>query len=168
MSNGPPAPPDDAINARWLFPQERAPSPPRDEGCKHNGFVDPALSSSNGSPPTPSPPMSMSRCILPSHLTTDAVKIAMTSTPQMTFSPSSSFGFSPFEDHSAAVHHFDGLISWVRLAVAAAKEFFESAVHDQSPSTVVNRCYEAWQGALFRVRSSEETRSRSGRPLPRA
>jgi hypothetical protein len=56
MSNGtPPARPDDAINTRWLFPQERAPSPPRDEGCKHNGFGDPALLPSNGSPP-PSPP----------------------------------------------------------------------------------------------------------------
>ena len=47
MSNGlPPARPDDAINARWLFPQERAPSPPCDEGCKHNGLGDPALLSS--------------------------------------------------------------------------------------------------------------------------
>ena len=26
-----------------------------DEGCKHNGFGDPALYTSNGSPPTPSP-----------------------------------------------------------------------------------------------------------------
>ena len=56
MSNGtPPARPDDVINSRWLFPQERALSPPRDEGCKHNGFGDPALLPSNGSPPTPSP-----------------------------------------------------------------------------------------------------------------
>ena len=45
----------------WLFPQERAPSPPRDEGCKHNGFGDPALYTSNGSPPTPSPPSKSSR-----------------------------------------------------------------------------------------------------------
>jgi len=156
MSDGPPARPDDAVDARWLFPKERTPSPPRDEGCEHNGFVDPALPSSNGSPPTPSPPMSMSRCILPSHLTTDVVKIAITSTPQTTFSPSSSFGFSPSEDHSAAVRHFDGLISRARLAVAAAKELFESAVHDQSLSSVVNRCYEAWQAALALVRSSEE------------
>ena len=57
MSNGtPPARPDNAINTRWLFPQERAPSPPRDEGCKQIGFGDPALLPSNGSPPTPSPP----------------------------------------------------------------------------------------------------------------
>ena len=59
MSNGtPPARPDDAIITRWpwLFPQERAPSPPRDEGCKQNGFGDPAPHTSNGSPPTPSPP----------------------------------------------------------------------------------------------------------------
>jgi hypothetical protein len=57
MSNGtPPARPDDAITTRWLFPQERAPSPPRDEGCKQNGFGDPAPQLSNGSPPTPSPP----------------------------------------------------------------------------------------------------------------
>jgi len=56
MSNGtPPARPDDAINTRWLFPQERAPSPPRDEGCKHNGFGDPALLPGNGSPPPSSP-----------------------------------------------------------------------------------------------------------------
>ena len=57
MSNGtPPAHPDDAITTRWLSPQEQAPSPPRDEGCKQNGFGDPAPQSSNGSPPTPSPP----------------------------------------------------------------------------------------------------------------
>ena len=59
MSNGtPPARPDDAIITRWpwLFPQERAPSPPRDEGCTQNGLGDPAPQSSNGSPPTPSPP----------------------------------------------------------------------------------------------------------------
>jgi hypothetical protein len=37
------------------FSQERSP-PPRKEGCKHNGFGDPALHASNGSPPTPSPP----------------------------------------------------------------------------------------------------------------
>ncbi len=53
MSNGPPpAQPEDAVDARWLFPQERAPSPPRDEGCEHNGFGDPALLSSNGPQPT--------------------------------------------------------------------------------------------------------------------
>ena len=64
MSNGtPPAHPDGTIeavmvkDARWLFPQERAP-PPRNEGCKH-GFGDPALHASNGSPPTPSPPSSL-------------------------------------------------------------------------------------------------------------
>jgi hypothetical protein len=34
-----------------------------DEGCKHNGFGDPALYTSNGSPPTPSPP-SKSSCPL--------------------------------------------------------------------------------------------------------
>jgi hypothetical protein len=57
MSNGPhPARPDCTVDdARWLFPQERAP-PPRDEGCKKNGFGDPAPHTSNGSPPTPSPP----------------------------------------------------------------------------------------------------------------
>ena len=56
MSNGtPPARPDNAINTRWLFPQERAPSPPRDKGCKHNGFGNLALFPSNGSLP-PSPP----------------------------------------------------------------------------------------------------------------
>ena len=59
MSNGtPPAHPDDAINTHWLFPQERAPSPPRDEGCEHNGFGDPALLSSNGPQSNPSPPFS--------------------------------------------------------------------------------------------------------------
>ena len=59
MSDGPPpAQPDDAVDARWLFPQERAPSPPCDEGCKHNGSGDPALLLSNGPQPTPSPPFS--------------------------------------------------------------------------------------------------------------
>jgi hypothetical protein len=33
--------------------------PPRDEGCKHNGFGDPALHASNGSQPTPSPHFSL-------------------------------------------------------------------------------------------------------------
>jgi hypothetical protein len=57
MSKGPPlACPDGTVDdARWLFPQERAP-PPRDEGCKQNGFGDPAPQASNGSPPIPSPP----------------------------------------------------------------------------------------------------------------
>ena len=58
LSNGPPpAHPNDAVEntARWMFPLERAP-PPRDEGCRHNGFGDPALNASNGSPPNPSPP----------------------------------------------------------------------------------------------------------------
>ena len=59
MSNGPPpARPDDAVDARWLFLQEQAPSPPRDKGCKHNGFGDPAPLSSNCSQPNPSPPFS--------------------------------------------------------------------------------------------------------------
>ena len=111
LSNSPPpAHPDDAINARWLFPQEQAPSPPRDKGCKHNGFGDPALPPSNGSPPTPSPPMLMAHCILPSQLTTAVMKTAMTLTPQTTFSPGSSFGFSPHEDHSAAVRPLNVMI----------------------------------------------------------
>jgi hypothetical protein len=57
MSNGPPpARPDGTVdNTQWLFPLEQAP-PPRDEGCTQNGFGDPAPHSSNGSPPTPSPP----------------------------------------------------------------------------------------------------------------
>jgi len=57
MSNDPPpARPDGTVgDARWLFPQERAPIP-RDEGCKQNGFGDPAPHASNGSPPTPSHP----------------------------------------------------------------------------------------------------------------
>ncbi len=61
MSNGTPlARPDDAINTRWLFPQEQAPSAPRDEGCKHNGFGDPALLLSNGYPPPSLPTISTS------------------------------------------------------------------------------------------------------------
>jgi hypothetical protein len=58
ICDGPPARPDDAVDAQWLFPQERAPSPPRNKSCKYNGFGDPALLSSNGSQPTPSPPFS--------------------------------------------------------------------------------------------------------------
>jgi hypothetical protein len=34
-----------------------------DEGCKHNGFGHPALYTSNGSPPTPSPPLRSSRSL---------------------------------------------------------------------------------------------------------
>ncbi len=63
MSNGPlPACPDDAVDLKWLFPLEQGPSPPRDEGCKHNGFGDPALHASNCSQPTPSPPFSLKDC----------------------------------------------------------------------------------------------------------
>ena len=59
MSNGLPlAPPDNAVDARWLFHQEQAPSPPHDKGCKHNDFGDPALLSRNGPQPAPSPPFS--------------------------------------------------------------------------------------------------------------
>jgi hypothetical protein len=49
LSNGPlPAHPDGIVDdARWLFPQERAP-PPRDEGCEHNCFVHPVHSLSKG------------------------------------------------------------------------------------------------------------------------
>ena len=49
------------------------------------------------------------------------------------------------------VRHFDGLISRARRAIAAAKELFESAIHDQLPSSIVNRYYEAWQAALALV-----------------
>jgi hypothetical protein len=63
MSIGPPpACPDDAVDSRWLFPLEQAPPPPRNEGCKHNGFGDPALHTSNGSQSTPSPPFSLKDC----------------------------------------------------------------------------------------------------------
>jgi hypothetical protein len=60
MSNGtpPPAPHVIAVddNARWLFPLERAPPPPRNEGCILHGLSDPAPLQSNGSSP-PSPPI---------------------------------------------------------------------------------------------------------------
>ena len=64
-SNGtpPPAPHVVAIddNARWLFPLERAPPSPL-EGCLNCGENgDPAHSTSNGSPPTPSPPSKSSQ-----------------------------------------------------------------------------------------------------------
>ena len=117
MSNGPPARPDGTVDdARWLFPQERAP-PPR--------------------------------------------------IPQTTNSPSSSFGFSHSEwlgfslseDHSAAIHYFDWRIPLVHIAVAEFKKRFESAIYNQLPSSVVNRCYEEWQLALAFLRSSEDKRS---------
>ena len=61
MSDGtPPARPDDAINTRWLFPKKRAPSPPRDKGCKHNVYGDLALLPGNGSPPPSSPTITTS------------------------------------------------------------------------------------------------------------
>jgi hypothetical protein len=98
------------------FPPGTSPPTHRDKDCKHNGFGNPALPPSNGSPPTPSLPISMSGYILPSQLTTTVVKIAMPSTPQMTFSPGSSSRFSPSEDHSTTVSHFDSLIShWQAL-----------------------------------------------------
>ena len=59
MSNSPlSACPDGTVDARWLFPQKRAP-PPRFEGCKHSDFGDPALRTSNGSQLAPSPPSSL-------------------------------------------------------------------------------------------------------------
>jgi hypothetical protein len=99
----------------------------------------------------------MSRCILPSQLTTAVVKTAMTSTLQTTFSPGSLFGFSPHEDHSAAVRHLDVMISLWSLTVASTKWLLESAVCDQLPD-VVDR-HASWQKALDRVRSFEARRS---------
>jgi len=162
MSNGTPPlparPDDDAVDPRWLSPPEQAPQSPRDKDCEHNGFGNPALPPSNGSPPTPSPPMSMSCCILPSRLMTAVVKIAMTSTPQTTFSRGSLFGFSPYEDHSAAVCHLDVMISLWSITVAHNEWIFESAVRNLSPS-VMDR-YAAWQNTLARLRSFEARRSR--------
>ena len=50
MSNGPPPARSDGTvdDARWFFPQERA-HPPRDKGCKQNGFGDPAPQSNQPS-----------------------------------------------------------------------------------------------------------------------
>jgi hypothetical protein len=68
MSNGtpPPAPHVVAIedNARWLFPLERAPPPPRNEGWILQGLSDPAPLQSNDSSP-PSPPI-LKMSLLPS------------------------------------------------------------------------------------------------------
>jgi len=63
MSDGTPPPaPHDAIaidaKPRWLFPLERAPPPPRNEGCILHGLSDPAPLQSNGSSPY-SPPIIM-------------------------------------------------------------------------------------------------------------
>ena len=159
MSNSPPpACPSNAINAQWLFPQEQAPSPPHDEDCKHNGFGDPALPLSNSSPPTPSLPMAMSRCILPSQLTTAVVKTTTTSTLQTTFSPGSLFGFSPHKDHSAAVRHLDVMISLGSFTVTSFKWLLESTIRDQLPDVVDRQA--AMQKALDCVRLYEARQSR--------
>ena len=84
----------------------------------------------------------------------------MTSTPQMTFSPGSLFGFSPHKDHSAAVRHLDVMISlflW-SLTIASTEWLLESAVCNQLPD-VVNR-HAARQKTLDRMRSFEARRSR--------
>jgi hypothetical protein len=66
MSNGtpPPAPHVIAVddNARWLFPLERAPPPPRNEGCILHGLSNPTPLQSNGS----SPPIPLIMLPLPS------------------------------------------------------------------------------------------------------
>ena len=48
-----------AVNAQWLFPQERAPSPPRNEGCLSIGSKDSAPCMSDGLKPAPNPHMMM-------------------------------------------------------------------------------------------------------------
>jgi hypothetical protein len=87
MSNGTPLPASrDAIaidaQPRLLFPLERAPPPPRNEGCTLNGFSDPAPLQSNGSLP-PSPPIIM-MSPLPSSCTTSS-KCVATSPSQTVF-----------------------------------------------------------------------------------
>ena len=44
-----------AVDAKWLFPQEQAPSPPRKEGCLSNGSKDSAPRTSDGLQPAPNP-----------------------------------------------------------------------------------------------------------------
>jgi hypothetical protein len=46
-----------AVDAKWLFPQERAPSPPHKEGCLSNGSKDSAPRTSDGLQPAPNPRM---------------------------------------------------------------------------------------------------------------
>jgi hypothetical protein len=100
----------------------------------------------------------MSRCILPSQITATVVKTAMTSTPQTTFSSGSSFGFSPHEDHSAAVCHIDVMISLWSLTVTSTEWLLVSAICNQLPDLVDRHA--AWQKALDRVRSFEARQSR--------
>ena len=148
-----------AIDPQWLFPPERAPQPPRNKGCEHNGFCQPGTSLEQWLPAY-SQPSNVNVTLHPSFTTNDQccencndIDSADNLLSGLTV------WVSPSEDHSAAVRHFDGLISRVSLAIADTKELFESAAHNQSPSSVVNRRYEAWQEALALVRSSEETRS---------
>ena len=46
-----------AVDAQWLFPQERAPSPPRNEGYLSIGSKDLAPCMSDGLQPAPNPRM---------------------------------------------------------------------------------------------------------------
>jgi hypothetical protein len=83
MSNStpPPAPHVVAIddNARWLFPLERAPPPPRDEGCTSHGLSDPAPLQSNCSLP-PSPPILMTSPLPSSHTSSTCAATSPTQT----------------------------------------------------------------------------------------
>ena len=87
------------------------------------------------------------------------MKIVMiTLTPQTTFSPASSFGFSPYEDHPAVVRHLDVMISLSSITVADTKWLFESAIHNQL-AYVVHRYMASLQEALARVRLFKARRS---------
>ncbi len=82
MSNcTPPPAPHVAIddNARWLFPLQRAPPPPRNEGCTSHGLSDPAPLQSNGSSP-PSPPILMTSPLPSSHTSSTCAATSPTQT----------------------------------------------------------------------------------------
>ena len=155
-SNGPPPAPHVVAvdeNARWLFPLERAPPPPL-EGCLQHGNGDPALHVSKGSPSDPSPHILTSRCIVPSALT-----IAMTSSPQTTFSPGSLFGCSPHVwSHQLEIQSIDSLISLTRITAKLDKESFKSAIHNNELSSVVTERHKNWMASLASLRLYEAKR----------
>ena len=144
MNNGTPPPaPHDAIaigaQPRWLFPLERAPPPPHNEGCTIlHGFGNPAPLPSNGSPP-PCPPMIMMSPLPSSPTSTCAATSSMQTVP-------------PPERHTALMKAFnEAMDNTLRRFQEEIREAFLRPIKEVIRREVDNICYER----LIRDKPSE-------------